>query len=329
MSARLHAGSQEVLYFGKLPSRGDFVRSGHQAALIQSLDQWQTHTMERLSLDPRWKLLYDAAPASQFALLGLQNRVALAGHWLASQDASGRRFPFITAAAIHVSDPPEFIRHSPLVLARLWSRLEQVGRVAHAATDLSVAQTSLHTPLGGELRTSIARMELLDFLDTHTVASLEQMLAAGGVRLSMRQTMLALGILLRPVVSQGPARLSKGLRLPLVTEPGLRACVASFWMSLVMGFFWQLDAEICVLMNQLDGQHQLLIGFQGASAGTLCAAVDPGALLRDTVDVSDSAWVESCLSDDHGLRKLSNYMRDPGLSLAQALRTYEEVFLGV
>jgi len=30
-----------------------------------------------------------------------------------------------------------------------------------------------------------------------------------------------------------------------------------------------------------------------------------------------------------GLRKLSNYLLDPALSLAQALRTFEEIFLGV
>ena len=319
----------DVLYFGKLPSRGDFVRSVRHGAVTDSLDQWQTRTMERLATDPRWKLVYDTAPPTDFALMGVQSKVALAGHWLASQDGSGRRFPFVTATAFDVADPVDFIRHSPLVLARMWERLEQVAKVAHAATEMSVAQASLHAGVGLDLRTSVARMELLEFMETHSVASLEQMLAASGERLSCRQVMLALGLLLQPVMGQGAGRLQKGLRLPLVVEPGLRACVASLWLSLVIGFFRRAPVEVCVLMNQMDGLHRLYIGFQGASASTLCAALDTEAMLRDTVDVVDASWVEDCIQDDYGLRKLSNYLLDPGLSLAQALRTFEEVFLGV
>lgn len=318
----------EVLYFGKLPSRGDFVRSAHHTAIIQSLDQWQTQTMERLSADPRWKLIYDEAPAVQFAILGLRSQVGLAGHWLASQDASGRRFPFITGGAFDVSDPLDFIQHGPLALARLWARLEQVARVAHAATDLSHAQASLNAPVEGVLKTSGPQLELSDFLDTHTVASLEQMLAASGARISVRQTLLALGILLQPVMSQGAGKLSKGLRLPLVGDAGLRWPVACFWLTLVLGFFTRIEAEVGLFVATHGNHPELILGFQGASAATLCSVIDPQALQRDTVCVTEAEWVEDCLEDDYGLRKLSNYLRDPALSLAQALRTFDEIFLG-
>ena len=321
--------THDVLYFGKLPSRGDFVRSQRHGAVVDSLDQWQTRMMERLAMDPRWKLVYDTAPPTYFALMGVQSKVALAGHWLASQDASGRRFPFLTATAFDVTEPVEFMRHSSLALSRVWGRLEQIAKVSHAATDMSVAQISLRAGVEMDPRISVPRMELLDFLETHSVASLEQMLASHGGRVSVRQVMLAMGLLLQPVMGQGASRLQKGLRLPLVNEPGLRACLASFWLSLVLGFFRQIPVELCVLVNQLDGMHRLYIGFQGASASSLCAAIDTEAMCRDTVDVTDAEWVESCAAEDYGLRKLSNYLRDPGLSLAQALRTFEEVFLGV
>ncbi|RZK99146.1 MAG: type VI secretion system-associated protein TagF [Rubrivivax sp.] len=327
MSAAVH--SAEVLYFGKLPSRGDFVRSAHHASVIQSLDQWQAQAMERLSADPRWKLVYDQSPAVQFAILGLRSQVGLAGHWLASQDASGRRFPFITAGVFDVTDPLDFIQHGPLVLARLWARLEQVARVSHAATDLSHAQASLTAPIDVELKSAASRLELNDFLDTHTVASLEQMLAASGARVSVRQTLLALGILLQPVVAQGAGKLHKGLRLPLVADAGLRWPVACFWLSLVVGFFKRVDAEVGLFVTTHDSHPEMILGFQGASAASLCAVIDPEALQRDTVGVTQAEWVEDCLDDDYGLRKLSNYLRDPALSLAQALRTFEEIFLGI
>ncbi|MBL3002210.1 DUF2094 domain-containing protein, partial [Klebsiella pneumoniae] len=78
-----------------------------------------------------------------FAVLGTGSRVGLAGHWMASQDASGRRFPFLTACALAVEAPRLTVPLAPLALSRLWSRLEQVARVAHAATDLAHAQASL------------------------------------------------------------------------------------------------------------------------------------------------------------------------------------------
>ncbi|MBA4110460.1 MAG: type VI secretion system-associated protein TagF [Leptothrix sp. (in: Bacteria)] len=327
MSAALR--STQVLYFGKLPSRGDFVRSAHHASVIQSLDQWQAQTMERLSADPRWKLVYDQAPAVQFAILGLRSQVGLAGHWLASQDASGRRFPFITAGVFDVSDPLDFIQHGPLVLSRLWARLEQVARVAHAATDLAHAQASLTAPIEGELTTQGPRLELGDFLDTHTVASLEQMLAASGARVSLRQTLLALGILLQPVMAQGASKLHKGLRLPLAADAGLRWPVACFWLSLILGFFKRGNAELGLFVTNHTAHPEMILGFQGASAASLCSVIDLEALQRDTVEVTQADWVEDCLEDDYGLRKLSNYLRDPALSLAQALRTFEEIFLGV
>jgi len=85
----------ELMYFGKVPSRGDFVRSTHHPVFVDQLDRWQSQVMERLATDPRWKLVYDQAPPLSFAIIGSGNRVGLAGHWLPSGDTSGRRFPFV------------------------------------------------------------------------------------------------------------------------------------------------------------------------------------------------------------------------------------------
>lgn len=216
----------------------------------------------------------------------------------------------------------------PLVLALLWARLEQVARVAHAATDLAHAQASLTAPIEGELKTCGPRLELVDFMETHTVASLEQMLAASGARVSVRQTLLALGILLQPVMAQGASKLHKGLRLPLAADAGLRWPVACFWLSLILGFFKRVDAELALFVTTHTTHPEMILCFQGASAASLCSVIDPEALQRDTVEVTQADWVEDCLDDDYGLRKLSNYLRDPALSLAQALRTFEETFLG-
>ena len=323
------SASHDLVYFGKLPSRGDFVRSAHHSALIEHLDRWQSQTMERLATDPRWKLRYDAAPNVQFAILGTASRVGLAGHWRASQDASGRRFPFVTACSFDVSTPRAFPDVAPVALSRVWNRLDQVAGVAHAATDLVHAQASLQAPVPHEVQEPAARNALQEFLDTHTVASLEQMLAASGVKVSLRQATLALGLLLQPVMSQGAARLTKALCLPLVNDTSLRGPVAAFWLSLVLGFFRRHDVELGLYLVGHEGQTWLVLGFQGASAATLSTLIDPHTLAQEAVSVNQADWVEDEVQADYGLRKLSNYLRDPGLSLSQALATYQEVFLGV
>ncbi len=331
MSAPMSAGaasSTELLYFGKVPSRGDFIRSSALGALIQSLDTWQSQTMDRLATHPRWKLIYDGAPALQFAVLGTGNRVGLAGHWLPSQDASGRRFPFITAAAFDLDAPRSFAAVAPVAMGRLWSRLEQVARLTQSAQELSDVQDKLNAPLQVDIVPQAAERAVADFLETHTVASLEQMLSASGHRMSLRQAVLALGVLLQPAMTQGAAKLQKALLLPVVQDPALRGPVASFWLLLVLGFFQRHEIELGLFVCNQDNRPMLVLGFQGASAATLHAVLDPAVLDQHSVGLGEAEWVEEEVAHDYGLRKLSNYLKDPGLPLLQVVQTFREVFLG-
>lgn len=328
MSALTENLQGDLLYFGKVPARGDFIRSAQHPAFVDQLDRWQSQVMDRLSTDPRWKLIYDQAPALAFAIIGTGNRLALAGHWLPSADSSGRRFPFVAAATFEWPASRAALPAVPVALDRLWLRLEQVARVAHAATALEHAQASLSAPLQTVVDPSGASQQLDDFLDSHTLASLAQMLQAVGCEWSVRQAMLALGLLLTPAMAQGAGRLTKVLRLPLPAEPMVRVAVASWWLSLVLGFFARHDLEVGVFVVPRDRGSELLLGFQGASTNALLAAIDSQARLQHTVSLDQAEWVEAEVAQDAGLRKLSNYLRDPGLSLRQALSIYREVFQG-
>ncbi|MBU0917437.1 type VI secretion system-associated protein TagF [Aquabacterium parvum] len=318
----------DVLYFGKLPSRGDFVRSAQHPAMLEVLDRWQAQTLERMSTDPRWKLIYDEAPALAFAILGSGSHVALAGHWLASQDTSGRRFPFVTAGAFDLRKPQQSAVLAPIALDALWHQLATRGQAARRAADLGDVQARLQAPLEHVPDFEEARDRLESFLDAHSLASLGQILSAGGRRLSVRQAVLALGLLLRPALVQGGARMNKLLCLPLPLEPSLRACVASWWLMLIMGFFTRHVVEFSIFLPVREGLPQMLLGFQGASAASLEAVIDPSVLSRHGVTLGELDWVEDEAQADVGLRKLSTYLQDPALSLTQAVRTFQEVFLG-
>ncbi|WP_150326518.1 type VI secretion system-associated protein TagF, partial [Enterobacter hormaechei] len=87
----------QLSYFGKLPSRGDFVKSANNVQLLDTLDRWLAQGMELLAEAPDWKSTYDSWKPVQFAFLGSQSKLAIAGTLMASSDLSSRRFPFLTA----------------------------------------------------------------------------------------------------------------------------------------------------------------------------------------------------------------------------------------
>lgn len=320
-----------VLHFGKLPSRGDFVRSAQPAALIERLDGWLAAGLEALAADTRWKLLYDRARPAQFAFLGSRSPRGVAGHLIASNDASGRRFPFIVAGALEIAQPLDFLARSPLMLARPWQRFEAAARSAYAATDA----TPLLAELGQaevEIERSVQAYEanFRDYLEMHTVGSTEALLRQAGHALSLRTLVLGLGLLLRDVPASGMSRLDKGLLLPLPLDPLARPYVATLWMELIARFLARAAFEVVLFVPQAGepGSAQLMVAFDGASPRGLRALLDPDSRAETFVDATQADWVESIVEQEYGVKKLSSYLEQPDLSLRQAVASFQEAFLG-
>lgn len=319
----------QALYFGKLRSRGDFVRSSAGSALIHSIDQWMSQTLELLAEDSRWKIIYDAAAPVHFAILGSQSNAGLVGHIAPSQDASGRRFPFVLAASFEVPSPAEFLPYSPQALSPMWGRLDATARQVLEADDFTRVQEPLSTQdIEFETRGPVLREAYKEFAQTHTLERLEAQMSTPDTPVSLRQTALALGLLLQPVLSQGHGDMSKGLLLPLPRDPLQLPHVLTLWADLVTRFFKRTTAEIGIFVTTHGPQPVLVMGFHGASPGTLRSVIDTEACRSDNVWVAEAQWVEDWIGSDYGLRKLSNYLRDPSLSVAAAVDMFRETFLG-
>jgi len=323
--------SVSLAWFGKVASRGDFVRSTQQGALTQMLDQWLSQGLELVSVDPRWKQRYDQVGPCRFAFLGARSKVALAGHMIPSVDSSGRRFPFVTAGSFDVEAPLPFMSHAPMALSRLWSRLEAIGREVCAASEATsalgkAAQVRLEIDTGA---TAYAT-SFDDFLEMQTVGSLEELLRAAHPRLELRRTLLAIGLLLQPVPASGVSRLDKGLALPLPDDPLYAPFVGAFWMSLVAPFLARGDFELAlfVLRRQPEGGSELCIGFAGGSPMTLQAVFDVDKRDEAFVEVVAADWADEHADDDYAIKKLSSYLMQPQLSMGQAMKTFKECFLG-
>lgn len=317
-------------YFGKLASRGDFVRSSHNGALLQMLDQWLTQGLELLSADPQWKHFYDQAEPTHFAFLSARSHQALAGHLVPSIDASGRRFPFVTTGAFEVEQPLAFMKHAPMALARLWTRLESLARQAHQADDAAaLLARAAQQPSEIEVAPEAYAASFRDFVELQTMGSLEALLQSMHPGVNLRRVLLGLGMLLQPVPASGKSQLDKGLRLPLPRDPLYAPMVGGLWLHLVCPFLSRGDFEVVVFApGSAGGAPWLSIGFAGGSASTVQALFDPQKAEQAFVTLLAPEWVEAQSMEDHAMKKLSSYLQQPQLSMAQALSTFAECFLG-
>jgi len=330
-----------LAYFGKVASRGDFVRSTQHVALTQSLDQWLSQGLELFSVDPRWKQRYDQVGPCRFAFLGVRSRMALAGHLIPSVDAGGRRFPFVTAGSFEVAAPQAFMGLAPMAMSRLWSRLEAIGREVCAAPDATTALSkAAQARLDIDASSGGYTASFGDFVDMQTVGSLEELLRAGHPGLDLRRMLLALGLLLQPVPASGVSRLEKGLALPLPDDPLYAPFVGALWMSLISPFLARGDFELAmfVLRRQADGGAaapagagpgaSLCIGFAGGAPATLQAIFDTDKREEAFIDIAVSDWVDGHVDGDYAVKKLASYLTQPQLSIGQAVQTFKECFLG-
>ncbi len=316
-------------YFGKVPTRGDFIKATDNPNLINLVDDWLTRTMELLTTEPRWKIIYDNIAPIQFAILATRNQHALAGHLVANRDQADRRFPFVSLGTFQVAQPGELLPYMPLILGRLWSRLEIQTNQVMQAEDASDALQQLCT---NDILLDFSALNhetaLNDFMAKHTLNALHDMLIAGGYHGNLRQIILALGLLLHPVMASGASRLDKSLVLPLPRDIQQRYLVAALWMQIISPFLLKADFELTILITRLDNRQVLIIGFDGASPRTLQATMDPSAGTGHHIGFEDTAWVENAISTDYRLERLSSYLTQPSLQLDTAASHFKEIFLG-
>lgn len=315
--------------FGKIPSRGDFVKGAGQHQLISLLDRWVSQSMEQLSEDPRWKIAYDSACAVDFAFVGARSRLSVVGHMRPSTDASGRRFPFITAATIERDDSLMF-RCAPVGLAHSYGTLARISESGVNGADVAPLLAELESiNCAGDFETAVQADPLGNFVRRTSLDALAAMIGSPSAE-RVRRIILAIGLLMRPILGQGTVAIDKDLVLPLPTDERYRNLVAGLWLYLVTAFLRKTTVELQLIIERRAESPHLVIGFNGAAASTLLAALSPETSTDKVISLLDPEWIEEQpdLSNDFGVAKLSAYLDQPAITLELAINTFREVFLG-
>lgn len=320
-------GEVSATFFGKVPGRGDFVKGAGQHPLIGMLDSWVSGAMELISTDPGWKVAYDAVCPVDFAFVGARSGVAVVGHLRPSIDASGRRFPFLAAAAVERGDTLMF-RCAPCGLVEAWAQLARCAQAAVAGAAPAAWQGELEAVDCGALFDAAMQGDPLGaFVRGSTLVTLADLL---GVRPeAVARVILAIGLLMRPVLGQPSSGIDKDLILPLPAEPAAAHQVAGLWLYLVSAFLRGTALELQLLIPCGAVPAHLFIGFRGAAADTLANALVPPAATQ-AVSLVDPEWIDAqpALIREHGVARLASYLAQPGIGLELVVNSFREVFLG-
>lgn len=326
-SSAIQLRNPSSLYFGKISSRGDFVKSSAGAKVIASIDKWAAQGMELLIASPDWKNSYDAAGPIDFLFVGTRKKHVISGSLIPSSDASKRRFPFIAATLFEVDNSLAFMPLSPLLLERHVNHLRALSYHASSTHDATETLAALsECGLDIESGQDKGYLGYAHFLRTTKLADLANALSLDDTSATLRQMVLATGYLLQPALENYTDAPRRGVALPLPDAPALATLVKAWWLDLVCTFLGCANFELSVFSCRREGKPTLILTFNGTTSSIFHALFEPAASHEFFIDISQSQWVEACAARDPTTYKLSSYLEHEQLPLDQLMDAFRQAF---
>lgn len=317
------------IYFGKIQSRGDFVKSISGTKVIALIDNWVAQGMEMLLAEPGWKSYYDAAGPIDFLFIATHKKHTICGALIPSGDASSRRFPFISATLFEIDESLNFLPFSPVLLEKHVNHqraLIQHASKTHDAADVLATLSDL--PIEDTVDFEKSESNYDQFLANTTLSALTEMLDLEGDQATVRQMILAIGYLLQPVLTNYMIPPQKGLAIPITRDPVRVSLVKAFWLDLVSTFLPRTEFELSVFSCIHHGNPKLIMTFNGAPPEIFSALFDEQTAQQHLIDIGQSTWVEEYAMQDLATLKLSSYLEHGDLLLQQLVETFRQAFSG-
>lgn len=318
-----------AFYFGKIKSRGDFVKSAGGARVIALIDRWIAQGMEDLIAVPHWKACYDHAEPIDFLFMGTQRKHAIHGTIVPGSDASLRRFPFVAGTVFEVAEPHQLLTLGPICFDRHTTSRRRKAELAVTSDAASDALAWLSETGHGSCLSHHASAEHFSrYLASTTVADLTNLLRLCDREATIRQIVLALRCLLYPLQGKTSVSIyppSKGIALPLPEDSSSRPLVEAFWLTLMNVFLRTTDLELSLLSGVLHRKPKMIITFSGVTPLMFRAIFDEDAAREFVIDLSNAAWAEHISASDSNATTLSAYLDHDSLLLQQIVMTFQEM----
>lgn len=314
-------------YFGKIPSRSDFVKSASGTKVIGLMDQWIAHGMELLMAMPDWKASFDSAGPFDFLFLGMKRRHAIHGTMAPSRDSSSRRFPLIAATSFELADPLQFLRLGSLALHGIGQSRRHVMLHAIQALDLPYSIELLNNRMtDSDYQIQGAEARCTTYLAAQSVASMAAMLTSDLNAVSFSQMIMTLGKLLRPLRVTSAIQPQKAIALPLPSEEADRMDAMAFWLQLVSASLTGSAVELSLFSGMHLGKPRLIVAFNGVTPLIFQALFDEQAANNVLIDLTRLPWTERPDPASPSCAALVSHLEHKELSALQLVASFRNAF---
>lgn len=321
--------SLPLIYFGKLPARGDFIRARHHINETNAIDQWvsQALTVEPTHVDstidtPQKRLLTDSLILNFSHVDTAANKI-ITGVLLPSHDSSDRHYPLIGFSLIYLDKPKSWMNYLPIKSLSLWEHTYQALSMAKSQTnsDASDMLNSSMLPIDKHAST-----RYYDFINTKTLQDVSQLMGIDKAQLI--QQIIATGLLFLPTFTKGFSGLNKTICWTLTSDQTSAVFMATFWHDLIHSFYQPHQLYLNTYLYRNADYYQLLLSFSKPDGHVLSNFTHlDGSPPEDWVAINDSSWTQSYIEEDMGLTRFNKILLQDDLYLYDTRQLFKKIFL--
>ncbi|MGP5662269.1 type VI secretion system-associated protein TagF [Psychrobacter celer] len=307
-----------LVYFGKLPCRGDFVRSRSHMSDINVIDQWVSQALSE-SADEM-----DTSLVLHFSHVDTAENKIMTGVLISSYDSSNRQYPFIGFGLMHLNKPKTWMQYLPIKSAGMWHDIHQTLDQARSKVDNTQITETLNQSF-----VSIdhnASTHYYDFINSTTLQEGAMMIDID--KASLIEQIIATGLLFLPTFTKGFHSLNKAIYWSLPDNKTQAIYFASFWHDLIHGFYAPHQLYFNSYFYWRDGHYHLLMSFSKPAATTLMQILTSTSTKHESwVNIADSSWTQQFIDDDIGLSRFHNILLQDDAYLYDVRQLFKTIFL--
>lgn len=320
--------SLPLVYFGKLPARGDFVRARTHIPESNAIDEWVSKALissETLFSDR----LVDRTTTNKTAFLNFshvdtKSNEIITGVLLPSHDSSYRNYPMIGFGVQYVDKPKNWMKYLPIKSSALWDDTYEILSIAKSKTD----NTDLMDYLNHSQLTinHNASTYYYDFINTSTLHDIAILMNIDKSQLI--QQIIATGLLFLPTFTKGFQGLNKVICWSLTSDRDNSIHMATFWHDLISGFYQPHQLYLNTYLYRVSNCYRLLLSFTKPDGHILSQISESeDSYPEDWVVISNSDWTQGYIDEDIGLTRFNKVLLQDNLYLYDTRQLFKKTFL--
>ncbi|MGO2301279.1 MULTISPECIES: type VI secretion system-associated protein TagF [unclassified Psychrobacter] len=320
--------SLPLVYFGKLPARGDFVRARTHIPESNAIDEWVSKALvssETLFSDR----LVDRTTTNKTAFLNFSHvnttsNEIITGVLIPSHDSSYRNYPIIGFGVQYVDKPKSWMNYLPIKSAAIWEDTHEILSIAKSKTDNAELMDYLnHSQI---TINNNASTHYYDFINTSTLQDIAILMNIDKSQLI--QQIIATGLLFLPTFAKGFQGLNKVICWSLTSDRENSIHMATFWHDLISGFYQPHQLYLNTYLYRVSNCYRLLLSFTKPDGHILSQISESeDSYPEDWVVISHSDWTQGYIDEDIGLTRFNKVLLQDNLYLYDTRQLFKKTFL--